>query len=163
MTLIDPTAAAPNTIDDYIDDAKRALDLSSDRELDRWLGFKGPAVSAWRTRRSWPADESMARIAEAGGHDARLAVCHLHQWSATTPKVRDIYQAIAKAVASAAAAVAMLTTATVSAPANATATIQPDNAANYILCALRRRLHNAVRRALAVTFVTVNQPASALS
>ena len=117
-------AVEPRTIDTYINDAKRALGLKSDRELDRWLGFKGPAVSAWRTRRAWPADDTMIRVAEAGGNDPRLAVCYLHQWSAATPKVRAVYRAIADAVAKTAAALAMLGAATATTPANATRTIQ---------------------------------------
>ena len=57
------------TIDEYIDTAIANARLKSDRELGRILGFKGQPVSHWRTKRAWPADETMIALARLADMD----------------------------------------------------------------------------------------------
>lgn len=78
-------------IDRYINDALSALGISSDRELDRKLGFKGTSVSTWRTKRALPSDDAMVRLAVAGNKDPRRALLDLHLWRADTDDVKRQY------------------------------------------------------------------------
>lgn len=90
------------TIHDYLDDAKRAKECESDRELGRLLGLSGAPVSFWRNLKGYPTPEHMALVAEWGGHDPLIAVCNLGAWrekgAGTT-----IYKEMARKLASIAA------------------------------------------------------------
>jgi hypothetical protein len=68
------------TIDEYIDAAKVANDIKSDRELCRFLKFKGQAVFFWRAKKAWPSDESMLKLAKAANQDDELALAQLGIW-----------------------------------------------------------------------------------
>lgn len=96
------------TIDDYINRAKTAQKLNSDRDLDRALGFKGQPTSHWRTKRTWPADETMVKLAEMAGIDPAQALMDLGIWRASSPKVSAIYSSISERLAKVSAMVIFL-------------------------------------------------------
>lgn len=71
------------SIDDYLDAAKASLNLPSDRQLGFALRLKGNIVTQYRTRRVWPNDEVMVRIAEAAKLDPQTALLELGYWRTT--------------------------------------------------------------------------------
>lgn len=98
------------TIDDYLDAARGRAGLRSDREVGRELGLKGSIVSQWRTRRVWPADETMVRLAVLAGVDPQEALLELSYWR-TDGTARSYYLELLRrltARAAAAAAIALL-------------------------------------------------------
>lgn len=94
-------------IDNYMDAAKAAAGLASDRQLGRALGIGPTAPTNWRTRKAWPADDTTIRLAELAGLDAGQALLDLNRWRATTPAVESAYERIAAKIASTAAAIAI--------------------------------------------------------
>lgn len=70
------------TIDRYLDDAKSARDIRSDRELSAFLTNYPTTVSQYRKGRAWPSVERMIRIAELGGHSPEEAIIDLLAWKA---------------------------------------------------------------------------------
>ncbi len=82
------------TIDDYIDLALSRQRVQSERELGRMLGFRGSPVNHWRTRRAWPADETMVRLAQLAGVDPVWALVELNIWRAPPGDVRKGYEAL---------------------------------------------------------------------
>ena len=62
------------TIDDYIDLAIANQKFTSERELGRALGFKGNPVNHWRTKRAWPADPTMIRLAHLAAFQCDLEI-----------------------------------------------------------------------------------------
>ncbi len=80
------------TIDDYIDLAMANRKFSSDRELGRALGFKGNPVNHWRTKRAWPADPTMIRLAQLAGVDPIWALVELNIWRSQSTEARKAYQ-----------------------------------------------------------------------
>ena len=68
------------TIDDYINAAREMRGFLSDNQLSKALGFKSSAVNHWRTKRAWPGDDTMIRLAEMAGIDPDLALIHLNAW-----------------------------------------------------------------------------------
>jgi len=85
-------------LDVYIQDAKDHLGLKSDRELDRFMGFKGQPVTHWRAGRAFPARETMVKLARLGGNDPEIAVINLEIMSAKT-ELKPLYQSILRKVA----------------------------------------------------------------
>ena len=75
----------PRTLDDYLDLAKDHAGLTSDRELARRLGKTANPCTQWRTRRSWPADGTMVKIAELAGVDPCQALLDLARWRTDGP------------------------------------------------------------------------------
>lgn len=73
------------TLDFYLDRAKVVGGFKSDNALNYALGFRGPAVSLYRTKRTWPSDETMIRIAVFAGENPTLALVHLSTWRSTGP------------------------------------------------------------------------------
>lgn len=94
-------------LDDYIDIAIRRNGLKSDRDLDRALGFKGNGVVFWRSKRSWPSDKAMMKLAVLAGVDPEAALLDLNLWRAKSPEVKAMYSAIAAKLKSTAAALAL--------------------------------------------------------
>lgn len=82
------------TIDDYIDLAIAKQNFTSERELGRALGFKGNPVNHWRTKRAWPADPTMVRLAHLAGVDPIWALIELNIWRSRTTAVRNEYAAL---------------------------------------------------------------------
>jgi hypothetical protein len=87
------------SIDAYLDSAIRRQQLSSDRELARRLGFTSNPVTAYRTRRAWPDDHTMLRLARLGGHNEARALLHLNMWRSDLAEVRAIYMTLADRIA----------------------------------------------------------------
>src|SRR3990167_10061762 len=81
------------TIDDYMDAARARHGLNSDRQLARQIGLSAPSVNSWRTKRAWPDDETMVRLADLAGIDLERALTDLNHWRAG-PKARPIYERI---------------------------------------------------------------------
>lgn len=86
------------TIDDYIDLAIANQRFKSERELGRALGFKGNPVNHWRTRRTWPADATMLRLAELARVDPVWALMDLNVWRSQSDAVRGAYVALQRLV-----------------------------------------------------------------
>ena len=94
------------TIDDYIDLAIAKQKIVSERELGRALGFRGNPVSHWRTRRTWPADPTMIRLARMAGVDEIWALIELNIWRSQSAEVRAQYSALQRLVEQARSAAA---------------------------------------------------------
>lgn len=88
------------SLDDYLDRAKVAQNLASDRQLSLALGKTGGVVNQWRTKRSWPDDDTMAAIADMIGADHDLALVHLNAWRAKG-RARTIYAALVQKMSAA--------------------------------------------------------------
>jgi hypothetical protein len=86
------------TIDDYIDLAMANRRFSSERAFGRALGFKGNAVNHWRSKRAWPADATMIRLARMAGVDEVWALIELNIWRAQSTEVRAQYEALQRLV-----------------------------------------------------------------
>ncbi|WP_298334152.1 hypothetical protein [Asticcacaulis sp.] len=68
------------SIDDYLDAAKQRNNIPSDNQLCKAIGVSSPVVSCMRTRRNWPSDATMLRIAELAGVDPAEALIDLSIW-----------------------------------------------------------------------------------
>ena len=82
------------TIDDYIDLAMSRKGFGSDRELGRALGFKGNPVNHWRSKRAWPADQTMIRLAQMAGVDPVWALVELNIWRSPPGEVLAGYETL---------------------------------------------------------------------
>lgn len=92
-------------VDFYIDAAKARQHFKSDRELSRALGAKGNPVTQWRCRRSWPADDTMLRLADLAGLDPVNSLMDLNRWRAASSNVRSVYERIAHRLSGTAASI----------------------------------------------------------
>jgi transcriptional regulator with XRE-family HTH domain len=88
------------TVDDYLDRAKDAAGINSDRALSQALGVSHGSVSQIRTKRAWPSDELMIRLADLAGMDRGQALLDLNIWR-SDGVARSIYKRLARAVAAA--------------------------------------------------------------
>ena len=82
------------TIDDYLDLACKRQGTTSRRALAPLLGVNPSAISLYSTRRAWPADATMIRLANLAGLDSAQALMDLNLWRNDTPEVRNKYQQI---------------------------------------------------------------------
>lgn len=99
------------SIDDYIDAARRGAGLASDRQLCAHLNLSSATTSQWRTRRSWPTDETMVRLADLAGLDPVTALIDLNRWRAAAvqaTRAAAIYERLAELVKAGAVALALL-------------------------------------------------------
>lgn len=96
------------TLDEYIDDALRAINGRRDADLNRALHLSRSAASQWRTGRSYPSDEAMIQLARMGGHDERLAVLQCQQWRAAGSQNMAVYKVIGEILATMTRTAAML-------------------------------------------------------
>lgn len=83
------------TVDDYLDAARRRHDLSSDRQLARALRVTAATVNGWRTKRTWPSDDTMIRLASMADADVSHALADLNVWRSKSPEARSAYQQLA--------------------------------------------------------------------
>jgi len=83
------------TIDDYIDLAIAKRNYKSDRQLGVALGFKSNTVNQWRTKRAWPSDEAMVRLADLCFEEKEQALLDLNIWR-TQGKAREYYKHISE-------------------------------------------------------------------
>ncbi len=81
-------------IDTYCDEAIKHNGLKSDSELARKLGFTSPAVSNFRTKRAWPSDQVMVRLADLAGIPAEEALLELKIWRNYDTPAGKVYMRI---------------------------------------------------------------------
>lgn len=67
-------------IDEYLDRVKKKNNLTSDRQIAPMLGVGFTAPSQWRTKRAWPSDDTMEKLAIMAGLDAEKALIELNIW-----------------------------------------------------------------------------------
>lgn len=79
------------TIDDYLDKAKHNHNLKSDRQLSIMLGVTGNYVTFYRTKRSWPSDALMIKIADLAGEDQTEALINLNIWRNSDSAAAPLY------------------------------------------------------------------------
>ncbi len=91
------------TIDIYCDEAIYRNNLKSDAGLSRALNYKGNTVSNFRTKRTWPSDATMIKLAELAGIPAEEAILDLGIWRATTPDVTHAYEILIERLSKSAA------------------------------------------------------------
>lgn len=133
-------------IDNYLDAAIARHYLRGDRHLALTLGLAGTAVNAWRTRRTWPEDATMVRLAALAGFDAKVALIDLNTWRAKSPVVRELYQAVRQALPALITA-AFVTAALLAAPPAKAGTGWRAPSPIYTLCAWKWvRFTDLVRR-----------------
>jgi len=88
---MDPLRTINPTIDVYIDLARELNGLSSDRRVAQALGVTPATVNAWRSKRQWPSDQAMIRLADLTQRARECALVDLNMWRARTPAVRQTY------------------------------------------------------------------------
>ena len=91
-------------IDRYCDLAIKRNKIRSDRDLAAALGFTGPSVSNWRTKRAWPSDETMLKLADLAGIEPEQALLDLNLWRSFDTPAFAVYERLAKKIAGTAAA-----------------------------------------------------------
>lgn len=97
------------TIDTYLDAAEArliklyGLKKCSDRELARRLNLANASVSAWRTKRAYPDDATMQRLAEIADMNVPEALAWLGVWRNDGP-VAQVYETMARRLGRTAAA-----------------------------------------------------------
>lgn len=96
------------SVEAYMDAAKAAHGIRSDRELGRRVGVGPTAPTNWRTKKAWPADATMLRLADLAGIDPAEALMDLNKWRADSPTVKSVYERIAHRLAGAIAALAII-------------------------------------------------------
>ncbi|OKH89941.1 hypothetical protein [Thalassospira sp. TSL5-1] len=69
-----------NTIDDYLDAAIINEKLRSDRALSVKLGLSPGSVNHFRTKKAWPSDNTMIKIASLANMDETEALLSLNIW-----------------------------------------------------------------------------------
>ncbi len=87
----------PLHLDDLIDQAKRGAGIKSDSRLGKFMGFKGFPVSQWRCKRVWPAEATVAKLAELAGRDPVQTMLAL-KLSSTSGKAREVWEKVAAIV-----------------------------------------------------------------
>jgi len=84
------------TIDTIMDIAKARNGYKSDLALARALGFKGNGVNYWRSKKTWPSEESMVLLCELAGIDPAEGLIQLAIWRNMNSPVASIYQKVLK-------------------------------------------------------------------
>lgn len=79
------------TIDTYLDQAKDNQKLRSDRALSVALGLNTSAVNQFRTKRAWPSDATMIKIATFAAEDETEALLNLNIWRNIDTNAAPIY------------------------------------------------------------------------
>lgn len=100
------TEPAVRTVDWYIDRALIRSGAPSDRTLGVELGLSPNSLTNYRTRRAWPSDQAMIRLAELADIDPDIALMDLNAWRAKADDVRDRYTNLARMLEKAGVAVA---------------------------------------------------------
>jgi ATP diphosphatase len=72
------------------------------------VGLKSSSVSWYRTKRAWPDDATMLRIAELAGADQARALLDLNTWRAKSSAVADLYRKMAATVSAVVFAIVLL-------------------------------------------------------
>ena len=82
------------SIDDYCDMAKKIADIKTDSELARRLGITHAAISGWRTKRIWPSENVMIKLADLAHMNPEIALIHLETWR-TSGRAQELFVSIA--------------------------------------------------------------------
>lgn len=80
-------------IDFYLDEARKNTGATSDATLSQMMGISRGAAVQWRTRRSWPQDETMTKLAHLAGIDEQIALLELSLWR-TDGEAKKTYEKI---------------------------------------------------------------------
>lgn len=96
------------TIDDYIDAARARAGIRSDRQLAIQLGLVQSSISQMRTKRIWPSDETMIRLAIMAGIDPAEALLELSAWR-TEGTAQTLWRELARKLGTAATVAIMVT------------------------------------------------------
>lgn len=83
-------------ISDYLDLARERQGLKSYSQLAKRLEISQPTISHFRRGIIFPSDQTMVRIAELAGIDAREALLDLSIWRCRDTASRSVYQALMK-------------------------------------------------------------------
>lgn len=126
-----------HTIDDYLDAAINNSKLRSDRALSFALGLGPSAVSQFRTKRSWPSDAVMIKIADLANEDKTEALLSLNIWRNSDTAAAPLYSRLMdklKAAAMLCIAMAFITASIATLPGHETGDIVASGGMHYILC-----------------------------
>jgi len=82
------------TIDTYLDEARTHTGAKSDRALCRHLGVDPSMISTLRTKRAWPSDELMVKIAAAAGLPEDTALLDLSAWRTYGTRAGDVWSRV---------------------------------------------------------------------
>lgn len=153
------------TIDQYIDLARKNAEIKSDRELSTALGFRSNTVSHWRTKRAWPSDDMILRLADLAGVDEKTAILDLGIWT-NSGRAKKVYSTLLERIG--ATVTTLLIAAGLASPAHAADTgfhITPKKNTLYIMenKGVEKPLsHQTLRESLEISLVsTLSRPAAA--
>ncbi|WP_085908081.1 hypothetical protein [Kiloniella majae] len=81
-------------IDQYMDKAIKIQGFKSDKDISRSIGKSMALASQWRTKRAWPSDDAMIKLAEMAGESPEKALLDLNIWR-SEGAARSIYEKLA--------------------------------------------------------------------
>ena len=93
------------TLDNYLDRARQAAGLTSDRQLAIRLGKDAGTVWQFRHGRAWPSDETMLTLAAIAGVAQAEALLELNRWRTEGTAAAAVYRDLARKIAGAGAVV----------------------------------------------------------
>lgn len=134
----------------YMDLAKQNQGLNSDNKLGKLIGFKGSAISYWRTGKALPSDESMIELAKLAKVDPFVALLDLNSWRATG-EAKKTYKKMLEKISTAAVALVILLYA---GSADAALRVVPDGNLN-ILSSIHYHIRITARAAAAIAKLRV--------
>ena len=82
------------TVDEYCDKAKKRNDIKSDRKLAEALSIAHTSLNQYRTKRAWPSDNTMIKLAKLAGLDPTQSLLYLSAWR-TTGEALELYKELA--------------------------------------------------------------------
>lgn len=88
-------------IDELLDAARSHSRLKSDRDLAKAAGVTKNAISQFRTKRTWPADETQLRLCHLAGIDPSIGLLWLNIWR-SQGRARIVYQQLSAKLGAAA-------------------------------------------------------------
>lgn len=125
----------------YMEEAKTRAHIKSNRKLSVFLGLSPIAACNWKTKRAYPSDETMIRLAEVSGQSPFIALLELNIWR-STGKVKESYEKLYKGMSKTIhtlGIVGLLVAGVFAGPAYASTSInQHQQYDQYILSHLRR-------------------------
>lgn len=79
----------------YIDKARQNSGATSDRKLSELIGMAPNTAFFWRSKKSFPSDDTMIRLAEIAQIDPQIALVELNAWRNHGTKAAPIYERMA--------------------------------------------------------------------
>ena len=92
------------TVDDYCQAAMIRTNTKSLRQLADLLMISPTLPSQWKTRRAWPSDSVMLKLADLAGIKQEIALLELEIWR-TSDDARPVYEKMLQIIAKTAAAI----------------------------------------------------------